>query len=206
VYARTVTVRGAPGAVDDGIAYVRDDVLPTVDRTEGCVGLSLLADRVTGHCIATTAWTSEEAMYAGGPRLRPLRERLGELLGCPAEVEPWEIAVLRRVREAPEGAWTRVTWARAVPDEVDAVLAAYRADPLHRIEELDGFCSTSLLVNRRAGRCAAAVTVAGRAELDRTRDRAAALRERFTRAVGVEVSAVAEFELVLAHLRVPETV
>jgi hypothetical protein len=206
VYARTVTVRGDPRAVDAGIAFVRDDVLPTIDRTDGCVGLSMLADRDSGHCIATTAWASEEAMYVGGPRLRAMRERLGALLGGRVEVLPWEIAVLHRLHEAPEGAGTRVTWARTVPPQGDGVVDDFRTDLLRRLQELPGYCSTSLLVGRREGRGASAVTFADRGDLDRTRDRAAVLREEFTRARGVEILAVAEFDLALAHLRVPQTV
>jgi hypothetical protein len=206
VFARSVTIRGNPRAVDDGIAYVRDEVLPAVQGTEGCVGLSMLADRDSGRCIATTAWESEEAMRVSGELLRPMRERLGDLLGGPLEVRTWEIAVLHRRQEAPDGAWTRVTWTSTAPAEIDRVLARYRSDLLPRLEGTPGFCSASLLVDRREGRGAGAVTFTGRGELESSRGPAASLREEFTRAMGIQILEVAEFELVLAHLRVPETV
>jgi hypothetical protein len=71
---------------------------------------------------------------------------------------------------------------------------------------MPGFCSASLLVDRREGRGADAVTFAGRADLESSRGPAASLREDLTGAMGVEILHVAEFELVLAHLRVPDTV
>ena len=40
MYARSTTVRGNPDAVDEGIAYVRDTVMPAVQQMDGCVGLS----------------------------------------------------------------------------------------------------------------------------------------------------------------------
>ena len=45
-----------------------------------------------------------------------------------------------------------------------------------------------------------------RASLERTRDAAAAIRDRVSQEAGITFVDVAEFELVLAHLRVPETV
>ena len=45
MYARSTTVRGDPQSVDDGIAYVRDEVMPAVQQMDGCIGLSMLADR-----------------------------------------------------------------------------------------------------------------------------------------------------------------
>ena len=120
VYARTATVHGDPKAVDDGVAFLRDRVMPAVEGLPGYVGLSMLADRDSGRCIATTSWADEAAMSSTGEQLRPLRARFAQILGGPPELQSWEIAVLHRVHEAPDGACTRVTW--------------MRTDPLHSVD------------------------------------------------------------------------
>jgi hypothetical protein len=205
VYARTATVHGDPKAVDDGVAFLRDRVMPAVEGLPGYVGLSLLADRDTGRCIATTSWKDEAAMAETGEQLRPLRTRFAELLGGEVELRTWEIAVLHRVHEAPDGACTRVTWTRTDPSRVEQALDAYRVGLLPRLEELDGFCSASLLVDRRDGRAAGTVTYADRMTLERSRTDATAVREEFAATMDSQILEVAEFDLVLAHLRVPET-
>lgn len=205
MYARTTTVHGDPRAIDDGITFLRDRVMPAAEGLPGYVGLSMLADRDSGHCIATTSWADEAAMTATGGQLRPLGARLAEILGGRPELQSWEIAVLHRVHEAPEGACTRVTWTRTDPDRVEQVLDAYRMSLLPRLEKLDGFCSASLLVDRQEGRGAGSVTYADRESLQRSRADATAVREEFAAAMDSQVLEVAEFDLVLAHLRVPET-
>jgi hypothetical protein len=139
-------------------------------------------------------------------RVRPLRDRVAEVLGGRPEVQTWEIAVLHRVREAPSGAWVRVTWPRIDPPRLDQLLDTYRMGVLPRLEEMDGFCSASMLVDRTEGTAAGTATFKDRASLESTRDAAAAIRERASQEIGVTFVDVAEFELVLAHLRVPETV
>ena len=62
MYARTTTIQADLAKIDAGIAHVRDQVLPTVTAMDGCIGMSLLVDRESGRCIATTAWESDAAM------------------------------------------------------------------------------------------------------------------------------------------------
>ena len=206
MYARTTTIRGSSQAIDDATAYMRDEVMPAVQQMDGFVGLFFLADRDSGRCIVATAWQTEEAMRATMDRVRPLRDRVAEVLGGRPEVQTWEIAVLHRVREAPSGAWVRVTWPRIDPPRLDQLLDTYRMGVLPRLEEMDGFCSASMLVDRTEGTAAGTATFKDRASLESTRDAAAAIRERASQEIGVTFVDVAEFELVLAHLRVPETV
>jgi hypothetical protein len=53
---------------------------------------------------------------------------------------------------------------------------------------------------------ATAVTYESREAMDAAQEQGMAMRKEFTDAMGLEVTDVAAFDLVLAHLRVPETV
>ena len=64
MYARSTTVQGNTQSLDDAIAYMRDEVMPAVQQMEGCIGLSLMCDRGSGRCIATSAWETERRCTA----------------------------------------------------------------------------------------------------------------------------------------------
>ena len=204
MHARSTTVLAHPESIDTGIAHIRDEVMPMVQATDGCVGLSMLVDRGSGRCIVTTAWQDEEAMRASDSSLRPVRERAAEMLGGRAEVEEWEIAALHRDHASGPGACVRCTWVQMDAQGVDRGIDVYRSGVLPAIEEYDGFCSASLLVDRRSGRCVGATTFDSRDAMERGRERAREVRERGVREMGGTVVEVGEFELALAHLRVPE--
>jgi quinol monooxygenase YgiN len=206
MYARTTTVRGNPRSLDDAIAYLRDRVMPAIQALEGCVGLSMLCDRDSGRCIATTAWETEEAMHNSEGPVHAMRQRYADLMGGRPEVQEWEIAVLHRVHQAPEGACCRVIWGRGDPAEEERVTDAFRMSLLPRLEDLPGFCSVSMLVDRESGRSASAVVHESREAMNRAAETAKPMREEFSRQMGTQITEVAEFDLVLAHLRVPETV
>jgi quinol monooxygenase YgiN len=206
MYARSTTVRGNPQSLDDAIAYLRDEVMPAAQEMDGCVGMSMMCDRDSGRCIATTAWETEEAMHNSESRMHDMRRRYAELMGGEPEVQEWEIGVLHRAHPAPDGACCRVIWSRGNPDDVERVLDTFRMAMLPRIEELPGFCSVSMLVDRENGRSVTATVYENRDAMSRASDKAKAMREDFTRQMSGEITEVAEFDLVLAHLRVPETV
>jgi heme-degrading monooxygenase HmoA len=206
MYARSTTMRGSPRSVDDLVAHMRDEVMPGVTELDGCVGLSLLVDRDTGRCIATSAWETPEAMHASADRVRELRDRAAERFGATPEVQEWEIAVLHRAHRVGDGACARVTWTRTGPAGLDGVIDAYRESLMPWWERTEGFCSNSLMIDRRDGRCVSAVVFDSREAMANTRDQFTTLREEFAQRMGMEVVEVAEFDLALAHLRVPETV
>jgi heme-degrading monooxygenase HmoA len=208
VYARTTTIQADPAKMDAGIAPIREQTLPAVTSMPGCVGMSLLVDRESGRCIATTAWESEAAMRDSAEQVRPLRDQAEQGLGASSsEVDMWEVAVVHRDHAIPDGACARVTWVSvADPSNADRILETYRMAILPRLEELDGFCSASLLVDRETGRGVGTVIFDGREQLEGNRDNAAKIRERATSEMGASVSEVAEFEVAFAHLHVPEMV
>jgi len=206
MYARTTTLRGNPQAVDDLIATVRDEVLPGLMQLDGCVGLSLLVDRDAGRAIATSAWETEDAMRASAESVRPLRDRAAQAFGGTPEIQEWEIAVLHRAHHIGDGACARVVWTRTAPGNLDAVIGAYRDSLMPWWEQTDGFCSNSFLVDRQEGRCSSTVVFESREAMAQTRDQFTTLREEFVKRMDMEIVEVAEFDMALAHLRVPETV
>jgi quinol monooxygenase YgiN len=206
MYARSTTIRGNPQSMEEGIAYVRDEVMPLVQQMEGCVGLSMLADRDSGHCIVTTSWRDAEAMHASAEGVRSSRERAAEIFGGEPEVREWEIAVMHRAHASHDGACTRLTWSRGEPDQMDRAIDAIKMSLVPRIEEYPGFCSVSLMVSRAEGMAVAAVTFEDRGSMERTREQGTAMRDEFATQTTMAITGVEEFELVLAHLRVPETV
>ncbi|MEO5664827.1 MAG: hypothetical protein ABIR39_16280 [Nocardioides sp.] len=206
MHARSTSIMGDSSQVDACIRYVRDDVMPTVTAMDGCLGLSLLANRETGRCIATTSWLSEEAMQATDGVVSPLRERASELMAGEATVDEWEIAVMHREHDAQEGSWCRVTWLRCEPSEIESTIDFFRDSVLARMEGTDGFCSASFMVNRMTGECCGTTRFDTRADLEATREMAGGLRGERSRMGGVQFIDVDECELAIAHLRVPELV
>jgi hypothetical protein len=204
VHARSTTVEARPASIDAGVSCVRDEVMPALLDTEGCVGLSMLVHRGTGRCIITSAWQTRAAGDAGEAHLRPLHDRAVAALGGTAEVEDWEIAVLHRDHTSAAGASVRVVWVRVAPEEIDHGVDLYRMALLPQIREFEGFCSASLMVDRSSGCAVSSVTFDSQEAMRRTRRLAAVVREGAAGEASGEVLEVAEFELVLAHLQVPE--
>jgi hypothetical protein len=207
VYARSTTIQAQPLSVDIGIAHVRDVVMPALREIDGFVGVSLLVDRQSGKCIATSAWESVQAMRASAERVAPVRDQAALMFDGSARVEEWEIALLHRDHHSREGACVRATWLKVVPDQLSRSLDFYRVAVLPELERLDGFCSASLMVDHPASRRAVSCSTFDSMDaMARNRDQATELRSRRVRDLGAEVIDVAEFELAIAHLRVPELV
>ena len=205
MFARSSTFHGDAGGIDTGIAYVRDDVMPMLREVAGYVGLSMMVDRGSGECIATTSWEDLDAMRASSDRLSSVRERLGGMLHAPPKVQEWQIAVMRRVDPAACERWCRVSWLRSAADDPsDRAVEIYRTQLLPRIERLPGFCSASLMVDRARRRICSTASYKSLEALQQSRDEAWLIREDGVREAEVDIMDSAEYELAIAHLRVPE--
>ena len=204
MYARSTTIAARPSSIDDGVAYVRDEVMPALKAMDGYVGLSLLVDRESGQCIATSAWETEEAVRTSTERAAPLRDRAGEIFGGDASVDQWEIGSMHRDHHSADGACVRATWIKMPRDQAGQAIDFYRTSVLPSLEELEGFCSASFLVNRSTGRAVSSATFDSREAMERNQEDARELRNTRTRELGADILDVGEFELALAHLRLPE--
>jgi heme-degrading monooxygenase HmoA len=205
MYARSTTIQADPQQMDAGIAAVRDEVMPALMTMPGCIGLSMLADRMSGRCIVTSSWDSEESMHASESAVHDLRARAAEAMGgSRPEVAEWEIAMMHRMHDGHDDCVTRVIWGASDPARAEDNMSTMRMAVLPKMEELPGFCSMSLFVNREDGRSAMAMTYDSREQMEQATDRAIEMRRETAEATGVDVTDIAEFDLVVHHLRVPE--
>jgi hypothetical protein len=198
VYARSTTFKGMPDNIDAGIAFIKNEAGPMLDKIEGCRGLAMLVDRETGSCIATSSWENEATMRASDRQLRPFRDRGRDILGGSMQMDEWEIAFMHRTQH---GQCCRVSWLQG---DLDAMTETMRVGILPELEQTPGFCSASLLVDRAAGLGCATTAWETRTAMEASRPSADDMRNRAAKEAGGEIVEVHEFELAYAHLHVPE--
>jgi len=198
VHARSTTFQGSPENIDAGIMFVKDEIAPMITEIDGCRGLSLLVDRESGMCIATSSWDSEEAMRASAEQVRPLRDRGREVIGGEMQVDEWEIAIMHRTQHAE---CCRVSW---LEGDLDAMTETMRVALIPKLEEVGGVCRASLLVNRATGMGCATTAWESRAAMEASRAAADDMRQQAASDAGGRIVDVHEFDLAYAHLHVPE--
>ena len=90
--------------------------------------------------------------------------------------------------------------------DLDAMTESFRVAIMPGLEETSGFCSASLLMNRSTGLGCATTSWESHAAMEASSSTADELRSRLASEVGGEIAEVHEFDLVYAHLHVPEMV
>lgn len=204
MFARSTTYTAHPSYIDAGIKHMSDVVMPSLAGLEGCAGMSLLVDRDSGRCIATSSWLDEDAMRMSEGPVRAGRQRAAEMFHSTTEVTRWEIAVLHRNHRSSRGSCTRVTWLKLEPGHMSRAVDVFKLAALPRMDEIDGFCSASMMVDHAAGRAVVSVTFDSRDTLERDRDLLDERRATTIREMGATMLDTCDFDLAIAHLNVPE--
>ncbi|MGV0627380.1 hypothetical protein [Mycolicibacter minnesotensis] len=204
MFARATSLHSHPSFLDEGITHVRGVVMPTLADMTGCAGMSMLVDRDAGRCIVTSSWLNADTLRASEGGAQQMRDRAAEIFHATAEVTRWEIAAVRRDHRSRRHAGVRVTWLRTDAAGCEQMVDAYRLALMPALADLDGFCSTTLLVDRHSGRLVASVSFDDQAAMLGSRGAEQAIWAKAVNDADAEVLEVAEFDLAIAHLNVPE--
>ncbi len=95
MFARASTLEGPPEQVDEGLRYIREQVLPLLQQQDGFNGFIVLGDRQTGKVLGITLWESERDMRASKEEANRLRQESAEATGeAIAGVEMYEVPFL----------------------------------------------------------------------------------------------------------------
>jgi len=137
--------------------------MPALQDMGGFIGLSLVVDRQSGECIATSAWESDEAQRASAEDIGPLRDRARRRIRRPRDGRS---VGDRRSTSSAQLRHRRLHashLARLPADQMDAGIEYFRSSVLPQVEHLDGFRSASLMVERGSGRAVSSVSFSSRA-------------------------------------------
>jgi hypothetical protein len=206
MFVRATTINADPARLDEGIAFVKENVVPAVATLPGNLGLSMFVDRESGTSTVSTAWETEQARADADAVLTPLRAKGTRIIGGGTPVtELFELAVIDRLRPAEPGFCSRITRVTIDPGNIEEAIDAYTSSTLHDLQLLDGYCSAVLLVDRVRGLGVVSVTFDSRAHLEASRSAAEDIRRTGLAKAGAEVAEVREAEIVIAGIRLPQT-
>ena len=92
--ARVSSLEGSPGAIDEGIAFIKEKILPEAADLTGWRGILTLANRQTGGAKTITFWDGSESLRASEARADELRAQAADAMGDTiAGVKRYEVAL-----------------------------------------------------------------------------------------------------------------
>ncbi|CAN5272291.1 hypothetical protein BH09ACT13_BH09ACT13_08440 [soil metagenome] len=92
--ARVSSLEGAPEGIDEGISFIKEQILPQVGDITGWRGLVALIDRTSGKTKTITLWDGPESLAASEDRANTLRSEAAAALNEQiVGVERYEVAL-----------------------------------------------------------------------------------------------------------------
>ena len=95
MHARVTTIQMDPARLDQAVAQVEEDDLPTWKNLDGFKGYTLLLDRSSGKVIGTSYWATKEQMQNSEDAVVESRQRAADTGGAKdaPQVERYEVAL-----------------------------------------------------------------------------------------------------------------
>jgi len=79
--ARVSSLEGPPDKIDEGIRFIKEQILPEARELIGWRGVIALVDRAAGRTKTITLWDSDRSLRASEERANQLRSEAAEAMG-----------------------------------------------------------------------------------------------------------------------------
>jgi hypothetical protein len=100
--ARVSSLEGSPEGIDDGLVFIKDQILPAVGDISGWRGIITLVDRVTGRTKTITLWDSAESLQASEDRADELRSEAAAAMNeSVTGVDRYDVGLIKALAPAP---------------------------------------------------------------------------------------------------------
>jgi hypothetical protein len=196
---RVVTFTGAAN-IDEGVTFVRDQVLPILISQKGYRGMTTSADRANGVFGIITLWETVEDRDASDGALTQSRVDGSNIVGGTVSVDNYEQVVLEVVSPLAVGSALSVSPMSMSPEKVDENIDYFKSSSLPDMLATPGVLSIRNMVNRETGNAIVGVVWANYDALAAAAG-AAASRRAAAAERGIEFDDVSIREVLLMDLR-----
>src|SRR5690348_4835921 len=149
MYLRVTAFKSEPGKLDEGIAFLKNKIIPSLSKAPGYMGATCIVDREKSEGAASTLWESLEAMNNAEQLGQQARSQSSEATGLEVvDVDRFEITVLEMASPTPQvPSFSRLITAYGDPNKTDKVVEMLRGG-LAKIKQQPGFTAFAAGVNR----------------------------------------------------------
>lgn len=153
MYLRVTAFKSEPGRLDEGIAFLKNKLIPMFSKAPGYLGTTCVVDREKHEGAASTLWESLEAMNNAEQLGQQARTQSSEATGLEVvDVDRFEITVLEMSSPTPQvPSYSRLITGYGDPKKTDRVVEMLR-EGAAKTKQQPGFRSFAAGVNRATGR------------------------------------------------------
>jgi heme-degrading monooxygenase HmoA len=202
MYVRATRVQSPPDAIEKGIAYFKETVVPAVKAAPGNAGAVLLVDRNTGSAVGVTMWETAQALSASEQLgITSRTQSAAAMGGSIVNVERFEQVIQDRAQPPKAGAFVRQNTVAGTPERIDNAIKFMEKQALPLLRTLKGYRALLMNVDRMTGRTTVATVWDTRADLEASEAKVSGLRRDAAAAAGAADVKVEIFETVFAEVK-----
>jgi heme-degrading monooxygenase HmoA len=204
MYLRVTAFKSAPGKLEEGIAFLKNKIIPSMSKAPGYLGTTCIVDREKNEGAASTLWESLEAMNNAEQLGQQARTQSSEATGLEVvDIDRFEITVLEMASPTPQvPSYTRLITAYSDPKKADKVTEMVR-QLVPKIKEQPGFRAYSAGINRATGRGFTVSNWATADQREASNTATASMRQPVADAGAMYGLQVQNFETVVAEIKAP---
>ena len=207
MYGRMTRLQSSPDAVEKGIAFFKENVVPKARTTAGNAGAILLVDRKSGTAIGITLWETTQALNASEQLgISSRTQGAAATGGSIVDVDRYEQVLVDRPQPPKAGAFVRLNTVAGAPDRIDSVIKFMQKQALPLIQAQKGYRATIMNVNRLTGRSTVSTVWDTMADLEASELKVSGLRRDAADAAGASDVKVEIFETAFAEIKQPSKV
>ena len=201
MYVRVTRVQSPPDAIEKGIAYFKESVVPAAKATKGNAGQVLLVDRKTGSAVGITLWETAEALSASEQMGMTARtQSAGAMGGSIVNVERFEQVIQDRAQPPKAGTFVRLNTVAGVREKIDGAIK-FMEKTLPTLKALKGYRGLIMNVDRMTGRGTVSTIWDSLADLEASEPKVSGLRRDAADAAGATDVKFEIFEVAFAEVK-----